>query len=55
MVHDTPALAVEGLRKRHGSGAGAVDALVGIDLAFAPGTFTAIAAGRRADRRGGSG
>jgi putative ABC transport system ATP-binding protein len=42
MVHDTPALAVEGLRKRYGSGAGAVDALVGIDLAFPRGTFTAI-------------
>jgi putative ABC transport system ATP-binding protein len=42
MVHDTPALAVEGLTKRHGSGAGAVDALVGVDLSFARGTFTAI-------------
>jgi putative ABC transport system ATP-binding protein len=41
-VSGTPALAVEGLRKRHGSGPGAVDALVGIDLAFARGTFTAI-------------
>jgi putative ABC transport system ATP-binding protein len=42
MAEDTPALVVEGLTKRHGSGAGAVDALVGIDLAFARGTFTAI-------------
>jgi putative ABC transport system ATP-binding protein len=42
MVNDTPALAVEGLSKRHGSGAGAVDALLGIDLACARGTFTAI-------------
>jgi putative ABC transport system ATP-binding protein len=42
MVHAAPALAVEGLTKRHGSGAGAVDALVGVDLAFARGTFTAI-------------
>ncbi|GAB4060763.1 ABC transporter ATP-binding protein [Catellatospora paridis] len=42
MADDTPALAVQGLTKRHGSGAGAVDALVGIDLAFARGTFTAV-------------
>ncbi len=42
MAHDTAALAVEGLTKRHGSGAGAVDALSGIDLTFARGTFTAI-------------
>jgi len=42
MIQDAPALVVEGLTKRHGSGAGAVDALVGIDLAFARGTFTAI-------------
>jgi len=42
MVDDTPALAVEGLTKRHGTGAGAVDALVGVDLRFARGTFTAI-------------
>jgi putative ABC transport system ATP-binding protein len=42
MVHDTPALAVEGLHKRHGSGPGAVDALIGVDLSFPRGTFTAI-------------
>jgi len=42
MANDTPALAVEGLTKRYGSGAGAVDALVGVDLAFRRGTFTAI-------------
>jgi putative ABC transport system ATP-binding protein len=42
MATDTPALAVEGLTKRYGSGAGAVDALAGIDLAFARSTFTAI-------------
>ena len=42
MADDTPALAVEGLTKRHGSGAGAVDALVGVDLVFARGTFTAV-------------
>lgn len=42
MVHDTSALAVEGLTKRYGSGAGAVDALAGIDLVFSRGTFTAI-------------
>jgi putative ABC transport system ATP-binding protein len=42
MAEDMYALAVEGLTKRHGSGAGAVDALVGVDLAFARGTFTAI-------------
>lgn len=42
VVDDTPALSVEGLTKRHGSGAGAVDALVGVDLTFARGTFTAI-------------
>jgi len=42
MADDTPALAVEGLTKRYGSGAGAVDAIVGVDLTFARGTFTAI-------------
>ncbi len=42
MVDDTPALAVEGLTKRYGSGAGAVDALAGVDLTFARGSFTAI-------------
>jgi putative ABC transport system ATP-binding protein len=42
MVDDTPALAVEGLTKRHGSGAGTVDALIGVDLRFGRGTFTAI-------------
>lgn len=42
MVNDTSALSVEGLTKRYGSGAGAVDALAGIDLTFPRGTFTAI-------------
>ena len=42
MNDDTPALAVEGLTKLHGSGATAVDALVGVDLTFARGTFTAL-------------
>lgn len=42
MDEDTPALAVEALTKRHGSGAGAVDALVGVDLTLARGTFTAV-------------
>jgi putative ABC transport system ATP-binding protein len=42
VVDDTPALVVEGLTKRHGSGAGAVDALAGVDLTFARGTFTAV-------------
>src|SRR5262245_3525415 len=42
MAEDIPALAVEGLTKRHGSGAGAVDALVGVDLTFARGTFNAV-------------
>ena len=42
MTADTAALAVEGLSKRHGLGVGAVDALVGIDLAFGRGSFTAI-------------
>jgi putative ABC transport system ATP-binding protein len=42
MVDKTAALAVEGLRKRYGHGAGAVDALAGVDLAFTRGTFTAI-------------
>ncbi len=42
MDENTPALAVEALTKRHGSGAGAVDALVGVDLSLARGTFTAV-------------
>jgi putative ABC transport system ATP-binding protein len=42
MAEDINALVVEGLTKRHGSGAGAVDALVGVDLTFKRGTFTAI-------------
>ena len=37
-----PALAVTGLAHTYGEGPGAVDALVGIDLAFARGTFTAV-------------
>ncbi|WP_027344544.1 ABC transporter ATP-binding protein [Hamadaea tsunoensis] len=42
MTDQTPALAVEDLRKRYGQGAGAVDALAGLDLAFPVGTFTAV-------------
>src|SRR5215207_4650786 len=37
-----PALTVTGLAKTYGSGAAAVHALAGVDLAFAHGTFTAI-------------
>jgi putative ABC transport system ATP-binding protein len=37
-----PALEVRGLARTYGEGAGAVTALAGIDLAFAPGTFTAV-------------
>ncbi|MEU8001940.1 ABC transporter ATP-binding protein [Catellatospora sp. NPDC049111] len=42
MDEDIPALAVEALTKRHGTGAGAVDALLGVDLTLARGTFTAV-------------
>ncbi|MFC7247807.1 ABC transporter ATP-binding protein [Catellatospora aurea] len=42
MDEDIPALAVEALTKRHGSGAAAVDALLGVDLTLARGTFTAV-------------
>src|SRR5262245_24816768 len=42
MAVDTPALVVEGLTKRYGTGAAAVDALDGVDLVFARGTFTAV-------------
>lgn len=42
MDEDIPALAVEALTKRHGSGAGTVDALLGVDLTLARGTFTAV-------------
>src|SRR5215468_4749707 len=38
----TPALEVRGLSKTYGTGPAAVQALRGIDLAFAPGTFTAL-------------
>jgi putative ABC transport system ATP-binding protein len=37
-----PALEVRGLARTYGEGAGAVTALAGVDLAFAPGTFTAV-------------
>jgi putative ABC transport system ATP-binding protein len=37
-----PALEVRGLRRTYGEGAGAVRALDGVDLAFAPGSFTAV-------------
>lgn len=37
-----PALAVAGLARTFGSGAGSVRALDGVDLAFAAGTFTAL-------------
>ena len=36
------ALEVRGLVRTYGDGAGAVTALAGVDLAFAPGTFTAV-------------
>jgi putative ABC transport system ATP-binding protein len=36
------ALEVHGLARTYGEGAGAVAALDGVDLAFAPGTFTAV-------------
>jgi putative ABC transport system ATP-binding protein len=36
------AVALDGLRKTHGRGEGAVRALDGVSLAFAPGSFTAI-------------
>ncbi|MEU7826739.1 ABC transporter ATP-binding protein [Catellatospora sp. NPDC049133] len=42
MDEDIPALAVEALTKRHGTGAAAVDALLGVDLTLARGTFTAV-------------
>src|SRR5687768_1722998 len=37
-----PALAVTGLARTFGTGAGAVRALAGVDLAFPAGTFTAV-------------
>ncbi|WP_122816555.1 ABC transporter ATP-binding protein [Nocardioides pantholopis] len=37
-----PALAVRGLTRTYGEGAAAVHALAGVDLAFAPGSFTAL-------------
>jgi putative ABC transport system ATP-binding protein len=37
-----PALEVRGLSRTYGAGPAAVQALRGIDLAFAPGTFTAV-------------
>ncbi len=36
------ALEVRDLTRTYGAGAGAVTALDGVDLAFAPGTFTAV-------------
>ena len=41
-MNSTPALEVRGLSRTYGEGAGAVTALAGVDLAFAPGTFTAV-------------
>jgi putative ABC transport system ATP-binding protein len=41
-MNSTPALEVRGLTRTYGEGAGAVAALAGVDLAFAPGTFTAV-------------
>ena len=41
-IIQTPALKVVELTRTYGAGAGAVDALVGVDLTFARGTFTAI-------------
>ena len=41
-MNSTPALEVRGLTRTYGEGAGAVTALAGVDLAFAPGTFTAV-------------
>ena len=38
----TPALEVHDLARTYGEGAGAVAALAGVDLAFPPGTFTAV-------------
>ena len=37
-----PALQVHGLTRTYGEGGGTVRALAGVDLAFAPGTFTAV-------------
>ncbi|WP_026401443.1 ABC transporter ATP-binding protein [Actinomadura rifamycini] len=37
-----PAVELRGVRRRYGRGAGAVDALAGIDLALPAGTFTAV-------------
>jgi putative ABC transport system ATP-binding protein len=37
-----PTLEVRGVTRTYGDGAGAVTALAGVDLAFAPGTFTAV-------------
>jgi putative ABC transport system ATP-binding protein len=41
-MNSTHALEVRGLTRTYGDGAGAVTALAGVDLAFAPGTFTAV-------------
>ena len=41
-MHTTPALAVAGLARTYGEGAGAVRALDGIDLELRRGTFTAV-------------
>jgi putative ABC transport system ATP-binding protein len=41
-MNSTHALEVRGLTRTYGEGAGAVTALAGVDLAFAPGTFTAV-------------
>ena len=41
-ITDAPALEMRGLTKTYGSGPTAVAALQGVDVAFAPGTFTAV-------------
>src|SRR3954463_13583442 len=41
-MNSTTALEVRGLARQYGAGVGAVPPLSGVDLAFAPGTFTAV-------------
>src|SRR3954452_5502066 len=41
-MNSTTALEVRGLARTYDAGVGAVTALSGVDLAFAPGTFTAV-------------
>src|SRR5262245_46197636 len=42
MTTTPAALEVSDLRRTYGTGAGAVEALAGVDLAFRPGSFTAV-------------